>query len=147
MKTHAFTIVELLAIMAVILVIIGIGVPAYNSQRDRSRIAKARATIAMVELALERYRSDNGVYPPTEELNNSGQLGTYLEDYMDFNEDDMSGDVLQDPWGNNYSVFVDHDGDSATHGAGFNHNWCTCYIYSGGPTESSDDDIDNFGPM
>lgn len=147
MKTNAFTIIELMTVIAIILIIIGIGFPAYNSQRNRATIAKARATIAMIELALERYRTDNGVYPPSEELNNSGQLRTYLEDYMDFNEDDMSGAVLLDPWGNNYSVYADHDGDTTTHGAGFDHNWSTCYIYSEGPTESGDDDIDNYGPM
>ena len=166
-----FTVIELLAVIAIILVIVGIGARAYYSWRERAEIAKTRATVVKIEMALEMYKSDYGVYPPEgAELNNptNPKLKIFLSGYMNFKGEDMAsgnppvkdpnGNILLDPWGKYYIVLADHDNDPSTVG-GVNHwkNRSTSYIYSWGPDgkeshasyEHDDnlDNIDNYKPM
>lgn len=148
---YGFTILEILTVIAIIIILIGIGIPAYNSWRNRAQIARARATIDKIEMALEMYKSDNGVYPQqSTNLNTAGALTGYLAQYIEFdsNELDTSSNVL-DPWGNPYVVYVDDDGDPITGSQDFSHNRNACYIYShgpDGPSGGSADNIDNYMP-
>lgn len=99
MKNNAFTAIELLAVIAIILTIVGIGIPAYNSLRNRGRIAKAKAVIQKIEMAVEMYRTDFGEYP-----NDAAVVTTAIDSdhgpYMDSR--DFSGGSFIDPWGSRY---------------------------------------------
>lgn len=148
MKNTGFTTIELLTVIAIILTLIGIGVPAYNSWRNRSETAKAKAVIQQLEMALEMYKTENGVYPQQRtDLNSSGALTGYLAQYMKFDPDELDpSNNLLDPWGVQYRVYVDDDGDGLTGPAGFGHNRNSCYIHSSGPNKNfgDADDIDNY---
>jgi len=170
-NTNGFSMMELMTVIAIIIAMVGLGIPAYNSWRNRSGIARAKATIAKIELALERYKADNGAYPfYAEELNNpvlgGPKITNILGDYMTFDkkylasgnppEHDPDGNILLDPWGNYYVVFVDHDAnpDTVDQWPNFNVNRSTTYIYSYGPDGEEEhepynhpenlDNIDNF---
>jgi len=165
-----FTLIELLTVITIIIILLGIGVPAYNSWRQRAKIAKARATIAKIEMALEMYKTDAGQYPPKgEDLNNPADpvLKQYLSSYMNFKKENMgtadkiynsAGKVLLDPWGYYYTVLVE---SVYAPPLDFAHNRSSCYIYSRGPDGKRDDcvpdasnpndvdndNIDNYNPM
>lgn len=131
-KNRSFTLIELLSVIAIILIIISIGIPAYNSWRDRAKIAKAKAAINKIEMALEMYKTDNGVYPDYSGNLNNGQLISYLGEYLELRKEDLSGNVLVDPWGKAYKVYADHDGSAQTGPTDFKYNRSSYYIYSDG---------------
>lgn len=151
MKNEGFTIIELFTVIAIIFLLIGIGVPAYDSWRNRARIAKARSMISAIELALERYKTDNGVYPNDGDDLNDGTILNQgeLRNFLTVKPEDLDGaQRIIDPWNRPYIVYVDNDENPSTYPAGFSHNRSTCYIYSQGPNDSiTTDDIDNFQPM
>lgn len=145
MRKSAFTAIELLAVLAIILTIVGIGIPAYNSFRNRGRLAKARALIQQIEMALEMYKTDNEAYPDNRGNLNGGALIDYINNYATFKEEDLNGSIIVDPWDRPYVVYVDNDGDPSSGPSDFRYNRSACYIYSKGPDENNpNDDIDNY---
>lgn len=129
-KNNAFTAIELLAVIAIILTIIGIGLPAYNSFRNRGKIAKAKAVIAKLEMALEMYKTDFGEYPGALDalINVSNpSFGPYID------SKDFSGGRFIDPWGTAYE---------------YNKTTETVSILSYGPDKGkgTNDDISNITP-
>jgi len=61
----AFTLVELLVMIAIIGVLVGLLFAGYwpDSRRD-AKITMARSMLSSLEIALAEYRKDTGVYPP-----------------------------------------------------------------------------------
>ena len=59
----AFTVVELLVVMTIILVLAGLILASSGFVQNKGKRARAGAEIAALSAALENYRADNGVYP------------------------------------------------------------------------------------
>jgi general secretion pathway protein G len=78
----AFTLVELLAAIAIIAVFASIGIPAYQDYMERTRMTQARADITLIDQGIARF-----------EIANGGALPDTL--------DEIGGAPL-DPWGNPY---------------------------------------------
>ena len=64
-KRRAFTLIELLIVMAVIAVILGLILGTSGYVRNRAARDRAQVEIAALEAALERFKADNGIYPET----------------------------------------------------------------------------------
>jgi type II secretory pathway pseudopilin PulG len=64
-KTKAFTIVELLTVLAVIALLIGLLVPSLNMARNAARVAKQKVQFVAIDQALLAFRNDYGDYPPS----------------------------------------------------------------------------------
>jgi len=60
----AFTLVEMLTVIGIIVLLAGLLVPALMSARKRAQVVTARADIAHIEMGLKQYAVDFGVYPP-----------------------------------------------------------------------------------
>lgn len=92
MRKRGFTVIELLVVLAIIFTLVGIGIPAYNSWKNRSKIAKARADIQKIEMAAEMYRTDYGEYPgrPSALITSDARYGKF------------TNDDLIDPWDKGY---------------------------------------------
>ncbi len=60
---RAFTIIELLIVMAVILVLAGLILGTSGYVQKKGARSRAEAEIAAMSAALESYKADNGVYP------------------------------------------------------------------------------------
>ncbi len=60
----AFTLIELLTVMAIILVLAGLIINIAGSANYNSAKARATAELKAMETALESYKTDNGTYPP-----------------------------------------------------------------------------------
>jgi len=121
--TQAFTLIELLAVMTIILVLAGlfVGVSGPASQSAKKR--KAEVMISALEVAISMYHADTGSYP----INNGGwtsaSLYEYLVDpdnkycaggsapipgwagpYMEFKGGDVNASrEILDPWGTPYN--------------------------------------------
>ena len=59
----AFTLVELLIVMAVILILGGLVLATSGYVQKKGKRSRAEAEIAAMSAALENYKADNGVYP------------------------------------------------------------------------------------
>lgn len=65
MKTEqAFTLIELLIVVAIISLISTIAVPNYLNAQTRAKVARAQADMRTIRMALEAYRADRNAYPP-----------------------------------------------------------------------------------
>jgi type II secretory pathway pseudopilin PulG len=69
--TRAFTIIELLVVMAIIIILGGLILATAGYVQKKGKRSRAEAEIAAISAALENYKADNGVYPsatPTNDL-------------------------------------------------------------------------------
>ena len=78
-----FTMVELLTTLVIIVILAGLIVAAGKYALTKAGTSRAQAEIAAMENALERYKSDNGVYPPSTATRVSPPLGTEINNSID----------------------------------------------------------------
>ncbi len=168
-QERAFTLVELITVIAIIVILLGFLVGASSSARKRARVNQAKAEIAALETALNAYRADAGAFPVdsaggsvntdvVRQLSGIDLSGAKLNGlsndwngpYMEFDKnrlDASSGEFL-DPWKNPYRVRGIGD-DAGTTEANL-HNKYTFDIWSYGPDginqdgADTSDDIPNF---
>lgn len=62
-RESAFTIIELLVVMAIIIVLAGLILATSGYVQEKSKRSRAEAEIAAMSAALESYKADNGAYP------------------------------------------------------------------------------------
>ncbi|MCB1194572.1 prepilin-type N-terminal cleavage/methylation domain-containing protein [bacterium] len=122
-SNRGFTLLELLTVIGIIAMIAGFLFPTIGKVKHQARVSRAKAMIETVAMALHAYRTDWGVYGPTEnELNDDGTLYAMLTTgkkngpYLELKGKDITtvGSVkkITDPWNGIYEVFVDTDGGS-----------------------------------
>jgi prepilin-type N-terminal cleavage/methylation domain-containing protein len=64
-KIPGFTIVELLIVIAVLAILAGIVIVAYNGVQEKAKNATRKADISNLQKIIENYRVFNGMYPAT----------------------------------------------------------------------------------
>ena len=67
-RTRGFTIVELIAVIAIISVLTGLLLAGVAKVRASAKIKKAKATMEQLEVALEMYGQNYGTYPDNDAL-------------------------------------------------------------------------------
>jgi type II secretory pathway pseudopilin PulG len=78
---RAFTIVELLIVMTIIIVLAGLIMATAGYVQKKGRRSRAEAEIAAMSTALENYRADNGTYPRDSVTDNFEVSTTNASDY------------------------------------------------------------------
>ncbi len=139
MKRHDFTLVELLMAIGIIVILAAISIPTALSAIKKAETAKAQAEMTALVTALKNYESTYGFLPFHFKKSSNTSPATDGEvqpgDYSDFikvlqgeNLDikgrkmnprklaflEIQGNtkgVYEDPWGNDYTVIIDGDGD------------------------------------
>ncbi len=114
-----FTLVEILAVVAILGVLMAIGVGVYSLAMDKAKRSKTEALIKKLEVALEAFKAKYGYYPQNDvgannyfylELNNMGQ-GTWPDtdsknyflktiDAETVLQANVVSGILVDAWGN-----------------------------------------------
>ncbi|MDX1972127.1 MAG: prepilin-type N-terminal cleavage/methylation domain-containing protein [Candidatus Sumerlaeia bacterium] len=80
-QRRAFTLIELLIVVAIIAILAAIAVPNFLEAQTRAKVSAAKADMRTLATALEAYRVDNNKYVPTPTRLRSTGLGTdFLED-------------------------------------------------------------------
>src|SRR6266478_2105464 len=62
-STRAFTLIELVVVLGLILVLTGLVLSTVGYARKKGARARAETEIAAMSAALENYKADNGIYP------------------------------------------------------------------------------------
>ena len=75
-RCRAFTLIELLVVMTVIMVLLAIGIGVLPSLFEGQKAKKAVADIAVIQTALEKYKSQFGTYP--KRLDANTDMGKHL---------------------------------------------------------------------
>jgi len=63
----AFTILELLVVITIIIILAGLTIATMGYVQDKAKRSRAEAEIAAISAALENYKADNGIYPRSSE--------------------------------------------------------------------------------
>ena len=78
----AFTLIEVLVVVAIIAMLVAITVPAVQQAMDLARNATVKAQLHSLELGLDMFKSDrlagNGSYPPSNDTNQPSKSGAEL---------------------------------------------------------------------
>lgn len=139
MKRHDFTLVELLMAIGIIVILAAISIPTALSAIKKAETAKAQAEMTALVTAIKNYESTYGFLPFHFRKSSDTSSATDGEvqpgDYSDFirvlqGEDlkikgrkmnprklaflEIQGNTkgeYEDPWGNDYTVVIDGDGD------------------------------------
>jgi prepilin-type N-terminal cleavage/methylation domain-containing protein len=64
-RSHAFTLLELLTVIAILAILGGIGLGVIRSTKQRANISRAKAELSLLVQALEDYKRHYGDYPQT----------------------------------------------------------------------------------
>lgn len=144
-KNNGFTLLELLTVIAIIIILAGILIPAIGIVRQKAKAARAQADIESLSVALKMYEADFGAFPEAvnpnqfkKDLGEKLTVGTATYGpYMEFKSKDTSGYTFNDPWGKPYVYTVPGS-----------HNTASFDIYSFGPNKTDNqggyDDITNW---
>ena len=81
MTRRAFTILELLIVMSIIIVLGGLILATAGYVQKKGKRSRAEAEIAAISAALENYKADNGIYPSDTVTNNFNVATTSNTDY------------------------------------------------------------------
>jgi type II secretory pathway pseudopilin PulG len=79
---EAFTMIELLIVMAIIIVLAGLILATAGYVQNKGKRSRAEAEIAAMSAALENYKADNGVYPSDIVTNGFDVSNTNIGDYQ-----------------------------------------------------------------
>ena len=63
MRRHAFTLVELLIVVAIIAILSALALVNFANAQSRAKVARVKADIRTIAAALECYHTDEGIYP------------------------------------------------------------------------------------
>jgi prepilin-type N-terminal cleavage/methylation domain-containing protein len=77
-RVASFTLIELLAVMAIIAILAGLTLAAANGVWTKAARSRAASEIQAMSAALESYKIDNGIYPYTNAATSSGMSTTLL---------------------------------------------------------------------
>lgn len=62
-KRKAFTLIELMIVMAIIAILVGMVLPRFKGMRDQANVSKAQGEIRALKTAVESYRIRYNAYP------------------------------------------------------------------------------------
>lgn len=119
-KRSAFTLIELLIVIAIIAILAGLGFAGLQGAMESGRKAQARNDVNQLAAAVKAYQLEYGRLPATDEViaaltgRNSKEL-VFFEAKAAKGQPPKGGILdgkLYDPWGEEYTILLDEDYDN-----------------------------------
>jgi len=133
-KSRGFTLIELLVVMALVGVLASLTLAALSGAQTKSARDRAATEVVALANAIERYKTQNDMYPPPSGTN---LRFSDISMYMPASPGAVSGESLLDPFGNPYRY--------RTGNVPGQINMATFDVWSGGPdSDATNDDIGNW---
>ena len=102
-RQNAFTLIEVLVVVAILAILAAIVVPRIMDRPDEARRVAAKADTAAIVQALKLYRLDNGNYPQTDQgLAALVQKPTTNPVPSNWKQGGYLDKLPKDPWGRDY---------------------------------------------
>jgi general secretion pathway protein G len=91
----AFTLMEMLVVVAILVVLAGAAVPIYLNYLDNAKRDRAKVDVKTLQQAVEAYKTEHGQYPQNLQILTQPDqaLGSFAT---------LEQSALLDPWGNPY---------------------------------------------
>lgn len=89
-KLSGFTLVELLAVIAIIGILVGLLLPAVQAAREAARRTQCMSRLRQIGLACANYQATHGVFPPGRFLPDYVDNGVPRTSYTNYNQVDQS---------------------------------------------------------
>lgn len=98
-----FTLIEILAVIAIVVIVAGIVIGGAGAAQRKAAEAKARSEISKFEIAVQQYKRDHGYLPQDDSLSDNKITRNFLQG-LDLNLDELrfSGSNWRDPFGQPY---------------------------------------------
>lgn len=107
----AFTLIELLIVVAVIALLAAIALPNFLEAQTRAKVARVKADIRVLVTATEAYHVDHQNYPPPARQNGSQGIIPYDEPYFETKASSALTTPIAYMTSLCYDVFGDDEGD------------------------------------
>jgi general secretion pathway protein G len=107
-KELAFSLIELLVVMAIIGILASIILAAAKGVQNKGARSRAQAEITAIAGALESFKADNGDYPANSAAGSLALVTNLMPSgggkvYFEFRSKYTNSSGWIDPWGNNYN--------------------------------------------
>jgi len=79
---YAFTLIELLIVVAIIAILAAIAVPNFLEAQTRAKISRVKSDMRSMATAIESYKVDNNYYPPTALHSSGGRTPDYPRGFV-----------------------------------------------------------------
>ncbi|MEI6149204.1 MAG: type II secretion system protein GspG [bacterium] len=100
-----FTLVEILLVVAILGILAGVAVVGLKGRAQKANIAATRTSISAVQLAIDIYETDNGIYPASlQALLTKGSENNWNGPYI------RDGRMPKDAWGLEFQYAVKEGG-------------------------------------
>lgn len=150
-KKAAFTLIELLIVVAIIAILAAIAVPNFLEAQTRSKVARVKADVRTLATALESYYVDNNKYPF--DLDGRGWPWYVTDVFSTPIAYVTSGSLLQDPFRTTEPLNASRRFRYLNYPANAAPGWPACYLPANNfgrwvapfPENVLEDAMENFG--
>lgn len=124
MQRKAFTLIELLIVVAIIAILAAIAVPNFLEAQTRSKVSRVKADMRSIATAIEAYQTDHNRYPP---INAVWGYHWSLPSLISTPVAYISSAILRDPF--NSGQFFQDDPYTRFNAATLDYWWATKEYY------------------
>jgi general secretion pathway protein G len=114
-RTSAFTLIELLAVISIIMTLAAIMIGVANYAISKAKASRTKGEITAMDTALGTYKLQAGAYPAGNGAWNSTiNVSIALTNSMSFKPQQLFGNVILDPYGTPYRYLYPGSNNPAT---------------------------------